>query len=64
MATSTVLEPICVNDENGATVIVNALEQAEQIPYRNRSNRGVKRTTDPDAVRKATAKAMSGVGHG
>ena len=60
MATSTILEPIKINDENGAKIIVEALEKAENTSH----NRSVKKnllTTDPEAVRRIAKKAMSGV---
>ena len=59
MATSTILEPIKVNDEAGAQIIVDALEKAENTSYKK--SRNSKLTTDPDAVRKIAAKAMAGV---
>ncbi|MBP5194955.1 MAG: hypothetical protein J6Z42_03065 [Lachnospiraceae bacterium] len=61
MATSTILEPIRVNDEHGAEVIVEALENAENIRYRRNAERPVVLTTDPDTIRKVAEKAMAGV---
>ncbi len=60
MATSTILEPIKVNDENGAKIIVEALEKAENTS-RNRNVRKDLLTTDPDAVRRIAKKAMDGI---
>ncbi|MBQ6441589.1 MAG: hypothetical protein IJJ13_03225 [Lachnospiraceae bacterium] len=60
MATSTILEPIKVNDENGAKIIVEALEKAENTS-RNRSVKKNLLTTDPEAVRRIAKKAMDGV---
>ena len=59
MATSTILEPIKVNDERGAEVIVEALENAENTNYRRKN--AVTLTTDPETIRKVAAKAMAGV---
>lgn len=61
MATSTILEPIRVNDEYGAEVIIEALENAENMGYRRNAGRSVTLTTDPDTIRKVAAKAMAGV---
>ena len=61
MATSTILEPIRINDEHGAEVIVEALENAENTKYRKYAGRTVSLTTDPDTIRKVAAKAMAGV---
>ena len=61
MATSTILEPIRVNDEHGAELIVEALENAENTNYRRNAGRSVTLTTDPDTIRKVAAKAMAGV---
>ena len=61
MATSTILEPIRVNDEHGAEVVVEALENAENIRYRRNAERPVVLTTDPDTIRKVAEKAMAGV---
>lgn len=60
MATSTILEPIKVNDENGARIIVEALEHAENTSH-TRNTRKLQLTTDPERVRKIAAKAMAGV---
>ncbi len=60
MATSTILEPIKVNDENGAKIIVEALERAENTS-RSRNVKKNLLTTDPEAVRKIAKKAMAGV---
>ena len=61
MATSTILEPIKVNDERGAEVIVEALENAENMNYRGNTVNSVTLTTDPETIRKVAAKAMAGV---
>ena len=61
MATSTILEPIRVNDEHGAEVIVEALENAENTNYRRNAGRTVTLTTDPDTICKVAEKAMAGV---
>ena len=61
MATSTILEPIRVNDERGAEVIVEALENAENTNHRRNVGRSAALTTDPDTIRKVAAKAMAGV---
>ncbi len=60
MATSTILEPIKVNDENGARILVEALEKAENSSY-TRKPRKKQLTTDPEKVRRIAAKAMAGV---
>ena len=61
MATSTILEPIRINDEHGAEVIVEALESAENTKYRRNAARTVTLTTDPETIRKVAEKAMAGV---
>ena len=61
MATSTILEPIRINDEHGAEVIVEALESAENNRYRKNVGRTVTLTTDPETIRKVAEKAMAGV---
>ena len=61
MATSTILEHIRVNDERGAEVIIEALENAENTDYRRNTGRSVTLTTDPDTIRQVAAKAMAGV---
>ena len=61
MATSTILEPIKVNDERGAEVIVEALENAENMNYRRNVVSPVTLTTDPETIRKVVTKAMAGV---
>ena len=60
MATSTILEPIRVNDEHGAEPIVEALERAESISYR-RPEKPSSLTTDPESIRMIASKAMAGV---
>ena len=60
MATSTILEPIKINDEKGAKIIVEALEKAENTS-RNRNVKKNLLTTDPEAVRRIAKKAMAGV---
>ncbi len=60
MATSTILEPIKVNDEDGARIIVEALEKAENSSLA-RKPRKIHLTTDPNEVRRIAAKAMAGV---
>ena len=60
MATSTILEPIKVNDEDGARIIVEALEKAENSSH-TRKPRKIHLTTDPNEVRRIAAKAMAGV---
>ena len=61
MATSTILEPIKVNDERGTEVIVEALENAENMNYIRNTVNSVTLTTDPETIRKVAAKAMAGV---
>ena len=61
MATSTILEPIRINDEHGAEVIVEALESAENTNNRRNAGRTVTLTTDPEKIRKVAEKAMAGV---
>ena len=61
MAASTILEPIKVNDERGAEVIVEALENAENMNYIRNTVNSVTLTTDPETIRKVAAKAMAGV---
>ena len=60
MATSTILEPIRVNDEHGAELIVEALERAESISCR-RPEKPSSLTTDPESIRMIASKAMAGV---
>lgn len=64
MATSTILEPIRINDEHSAEVLVRALENAESMTRRGDMEHSVKITTDPEIIRKLAAKAMAGAGQG
>lgn len=63
MATSTILEPIKVNDERGAEIIIKALENAEKTNIRKESYDSNVLTTDPDVIRRVAAKAMEGAKH-
>lgn len=60
MATSTILEPISVNNAHGAELIVEALERAEKISYQ-RSEKPSSLTTDPESIQMIASKAMAGV---
>ena len=59
MATSTILEPIRINDTDGAAMIVEALESAESNTYSEITSNTITLTRDPATIREVANSAMA-----